>query len=292
MDRRDCLKTICVAAGSSLVGKNLMAREHEPQRGAVEAMAVLVDTTKCLGCRLCEQACAEANDLPDPPPVEPGEERRLSPTQLTVVTRHETEKGPVTVKRQCMHCLQPACESACLTNAMHKTPEGPVIWRGDKCMGCRFCMISCPFDVPRFEYDSANPRIRKCVMCWERLAEGELPACVQSCPAQALKFGRRAEILEEAWQRIYAEPDKYVHHVYGEREAGGTSFLYLSKVPFEQLGFPTHVDETPYPVFTREFLYAVPVVLTLVPPLLLALAKSREDAGSDESAALQAEGEG
>ena len=131
--------------------------------------------------------------------------------------------GPVNVKSQCMHCLQPACAAACLTKAMVKTSEGPVVWRSDKCMGCRFCMISCPFDIPKFEYHSANPRIQKCRMCWDRLAEGEVPACVENCPAKCTVFGKRSELLDLARARIYAEPDKYVHHIYGEHEAGGTS---------------------------------------------------------------------
>jgi Fe-S-cluster-containing dehydrogenase component len=203
------------------------------------------------------------------------EERGTSPDRLTVVRAYDTERGRVTVKRQCMHCLQPACGAACLTAAMKKTPEGPVIWRENKCMGCRFCMISCPFDVPKFEFDSPNPQIRKCDMCVGRLQKGEKPACVTNCPTGALTFGTRVELLEEARQRIYTQPDRYVHHIYGEHEAGGTSFLYLAPVPFEQLGFPTHLDVAPYPTYTREFLYAVPLVLTVLPPFLFAMARSR-----------------
>jgi Fe-S-cluster-containing dehydrogenase component len=199
-----------------------------------------------------------------------------SPTRWTVVQDHETTEGPFTVKRQCMHCLQPACVSACLTKAMHKTPSGAVAWDGSKCMGCRFCMIACPFDVPKFEYDSANPRIQKCVLCWERTQAGEPPACVAACPAEALRFGRRTELIETAWHRILDEPNAYVHHVYGEREVGGTLFLYLAAAPFEQLGFPGDVGETPYPMYTREFLYSVPFVLTLLPPFLLALSRASQ----------------
>ena len=182
-----------------------------------------------------------------------------------------------------MHCLQPACGAACLTAAMKKTPEGPVVWREDKCMGCRFCMISCPFDVPKFEFDSANPRIQKCDMCFVRLRQGEQPACVANCPTGALTFGRRTELLEEARRRIYTHSDRYVHHIYGEHEAGGTSFLYLAPVPFEQLGFPTHLDTTPYPTYTREFLYAVPLVLAVLPPFLFAVARARRSESVDES---------
>lgn len=224
---------------------------------------------------MCERACAEANGLPEPAAkIEPDAVRTTSEAQWTVVNRFETEKGPVHVKRQCMHCLQPACASACLTRAMHRTTEGPVVWDGDKCMGCRFCMLSCPFDVPKFEYDSPNPRIQKCRMCWERTKEGEEPACVAACPAKCTSFGTRTEMLELARERIYTNPDKYVHRIYGEHEAGGTSVLYLASVPFEQLGFRTDLETAAYPTFTKEFLYAVPFVLTMVPPFLLAVSKA------------------
>jgi len=248
-------------------------------------MGVLVDSTRCVGCRSCEWACAEANHLPDPPEEPTDTAPSTSPTRWTVVREFETDKGSVTVKRQCMHCLQPACVSACLTKAMHKTPNGAVAWDGNKCMGCRFCMIACPFDVPKFEYHSANPRIRKCVMCWERTAAGERPACVEACPAEALQFGPRSELIETAWRRIYDAPDTYVHHVYGEREAGGTLMLYVSGVPFEQLGFSNDVGETPYPMYTREFLYSVPFVLTLMPPLLLAISRASQGRDANPHAA-------
>ncbi|MFC1661526.1 4Fe-4S dicluster domain-containing protein [Gemmatimonadota bacterium] len=283
MQRRSLLKTIGVAGASLVVGRNLHAQEAG-SGGTSEPVGVLVDTTKCLGCRMCERACAEAHGLPEPErDLDLYEGRTTSPEHWTVVQACETGRGRVTVKRQCMHCLQPACGAACLTAAMHKTPEGPVIWREDKCMGCRFCMISCPFDVPKFEFDSPNPEIRKCDMCFERLQAGEEPACVASCPTGALTFGNRSELLEEARRRIYTEPDRYFHHIYGEHEAGGTSWLYLSPVPFEELGFPTHLSSAPYPTYTREFLYAVPLVLTVVPPFLFAVARSRRKETVEES---------
>jgi Fe-S-cluster-containing dehydrogenase component len=280
MKRRDLLKTLGVAAGSALVGRELAAQETPGAIDAGDPLGILIDTTKCQGCRMCEWACAQANGLPEPDfdPEEAGP-RDTSPNQLSVVNAFETDRGTVNVKRQCMHCLQPACASACLTRAMHKTPEGPVAWDVDKCMGCRFCMVSCPFDVPKFEYDSATPEIRKCQMCWSTLAEGGVPACVENCPFGALTFGPRSGILAEARKRIYADPAHYVDHIYGEHEAGGTSVLYLASVPFDQLGFRTDLGQEAYPSYTKEFLYAVPMVLTLVPPFLLGLSKAtrRED---------------
>jgi Fe-S-cluster-containing dehydrogenase component len=170
-----------------------------------------------------------------------------------------------------MHCNQPACASACLTQAMHKTVEGPVIWREDKCMGCRYCMVSCPFDVPKFEYHSANPKITKCNMCFDRQEEGKLPACVENCPGEALMFGTRRELLAEARKRIAENPDMYHDHIYGETEAGGTSFLYLSPVPFEEIGFNTNIQNASYPALTKGFLYSVPAVFVLWPMILLGI---------------------
>ena len=154
---------------------------------------------------------------------------------------------------------------------MHKTVEGPVIWRESKCMGCRYCMVSCPFEIPKFEYDEWNPKIQKCNMCWERLQEGKIPACVQACPVDALMFGQKRDLLETARVRIYNHPQQYVHHIYGEHEVGGTGYMYLSAAPFEQLGFRTDLGTTPYPEYTKQFLYAVPLVFMLAPALLLGM---------------------
>jgi Fe-S-cluster-containing dehydrogenase component len=240
-----------------------------------------VDTTRCVGCNSCTYACAEANGLPEP--EDPDAVTRPTTKQWTAVRRFKTSKGEVCVKRQCMHCVSPACASACLTAAMHKTAGGPVVWREQKCMGCRFCMVSCPFDGPKFEYSSTNPRIRKCVMCAGRLAKGQEPACVENCPEDALKFGKRDDLLRIAHKRIANNPEQYVNHVYGEREAGGTSWLYLAGVPFGELGFPTDVGEASYPSLTSTFLYSVPMVLTLAPALMLGVAKATHPENGEEA---------
>ncbi|MEW6511833.1 MAG: 4Fe-4S dicluster domain-containing protein [Bacteroidota bacterium] len=273
MNRRTFARTLG-AAGVSLLPMHLARGEGEGAR--TEFVGVLVDTTRCVGCRSCEFACAEAHGFPPPDPDERVIEKERAPTvtQWSIVNQYSTDRGPVSIKKQCMHCNQPACASACLTKAMLKTEEGPVIWREPKCMGCRFCMVSCPFDIPKFEYDSPVPKIQKCTLCWERLQEGRIPACVEACPADALAFGKRADLIKEAYRRISSSPDQYVYHVYGEHEAGGTGYLYLAGVPFEQLGFPPGVERIAYPEFSKDYLYAVPIVLTLWPAFLLALSNA------------------
>jgi Fe-S-cluster-containing dehydrogenase component len=273
MNRRLFVKTLGVA-GTSLVPLHL--GKSDEGSAPREFMGVLVDATVCVGCRSCELACAEVHGFPEPDLDDAVMAKERTPTvsQWTVVNRYETDQGEVFAKKQCMHCNQPACASACLTKAMLKTEEGPVVWREDKCMGCRFCMISCPFDIPKFEYDSPNPKIQKCNLCWDRLQEGEVPACVDACPAEALIFGRRRDLIEEAHRRIWSSPEDYVHHIYGEHEAGGTGYLYLSGVPFDQIGFRKHVEPISYPGLSKDYLYAVPIVLTLWPAFLLALSNA------------------
>jgi len=271
MDRRQFL---AATAGVGTAVLPLKKANASNGNGTKEFVGVLVDTTRCIGCRSCEVACSETygNFVPNVTGDNALEKfRDTSEVQFTVVNRFKTDKGDVFVKRQCMHCWQPACAAACLVNAMLKTRDGPVTWDGDKCMGCRFCMISCPFDVPKFEYSGWNPRIMKCSMCFERLQQGQKPACVESCPSDALMFGQKRELMEIARHRVYSHPDRYVHHIYGENEVGGTGWLYLSAVPFDQIGFRTDLGTTPYPEYTREFLISIPLIEFGVPALLLGL---------------------
>jgi len=273
MDRRSFLKAVSFGIAGLTTPFAATKRAHAKHSLSDDFVAVLVDTTRCIGCRSCEEACAEAHHLPIPDVSDDSvfkKRRQTSTSQLTVVNRYRTEKGDIFVKKQCMHCNEPACAAACLVKAMQKRKEGPVTWQ-DNCMGCRICMVSCPFDIPKFEYNSWNPRIQKCDFCWERLMRGEEPACVEACPQEALVFGKRKELIEEAKRRIYQNPDKYYHHIYGEHEVGGTGWLYISAVPFEQIGFKTDVGTTAYPEYTKGFLYAVPFVLILWPAFLTAI---------------------
>jgi len=239
-----------------------------------DARGVLVDTTKCIGCRACEAACAEANGLPAPAGDEAIFDHRRSTEQdtFTVVNRYNVRQQEQRfIKTQCMHCVDAACAAACPVRALQKTPGGPVIYDGSLCLGCRYCMVSCPFGIPRFEYDDPTPYVRKCTFCADRQAQDLMPACAEVCPSGALTFGKRSELLEEAKTRIYQNPTQYVHHVYGEREAGGTSWLYISDVPLEQLGLPAGLEEGAYPQLASTALGTVPMILTLWPPILMGL---------------------
>jgi Fe-S-cluster-containing dehydrogenase component len=271
MDRRGFLKTSIIVGGTALTGKKAGAQEkHDPK----EFVGILVDTTRCIGCRACEAACGQEHDMLVPDVKTDGaleKHRKTDDKQWTVINKYDTEKGDVFVKTQCMHCYQAACAIACPTEAMKQSPEGPVHWRGNKCIGCRYCMISCPFNMVKFEFNDWNPKIQKCTMCFERIEEGLKPACVSACPTDALMFGTRIKNLEVARHRIYSHPDKYVHHIYGENEVGGTGYIYLSAVPFEQLGFPTDLGNTAYPEYTKQFLYSVPMILFGAPAFLLGL---------------------
>jgi ferredoxin len=170
--------------------------------------------------------------------------------------------------------------------ALEKTPEGPVVYNPERCIGCRYCMVACPFEIPKYEYEKAVPYVRKCSFCFSRVRQGQLPACVSACPMKALTFGKRKDLLEIAKTRIYQNPDRYVHHIYGEHEAGGTGVLYLSAVPFERLGFRTDIGTDAYPNLTWTFLSSVPFVLMLWPPFLMGLyafTRSREDTARTEA---------
>lgn len=244
------------------------------------SFGVLTDLSACVGCRCCEQACNEANKLP-PPAVPfdaaavPGVRRRPGKSSFTAVSTYAEPARPVGqvhVKTQCMHCIEPACASACPVRALRRTEEGAVLYDETVCMGCRYCMLACPFGIPSYEYESAlEPRVRKCVLCIDRIRkEGGVPACVAACPAQASTFGKRTDLLRLARERIVAPKSEYVDHIYGEHEAGGTSWMYISKVPFAALGFPTDVETRPYVELTKGALRSVPLVLVLGPPLLMA----------------------
>jgi formate dehydrogenase iron-sulfur subunit len=289
ISRRSFLQMAGLASGTLLAGGK---RANAAPTG-IEFSGMLFDITKCIGCRSCEEACNQANGLPEPSVPFYDEsvfdtKRDTSPDAFTVVNRFPNEKdpgSPVYVRTQCMHCNQPACASACLVKAFEKTPEGPVIYNKDRCMGCRYCMIACPFDVPKFQYDSPFPYVWKCTFCHARQKQGKEPACAEACPEGATLFGKKRDLLEIARSRIYREPGRYVPHIYGEHEVGGTGWLILSPVPLETIDLKTNLGTTPYPELTAGFLYGVPLVFVLWPSFLYGLSylsKRKEDAHDEQ----------
>ena len=225
--------------------------------------AILTDLTRCVGCEACVRACREANGLSQDAPAD-----RLSGDSLTAVEHRDG----VHVRRQCMHCLDPACVSVCPVEALHKTPEGAVVYEASRCIGCRYCMIGCPFGIPKYEWDEPLPVVKKCTLCFEeRVSRGEQPACTAACPAGATIFGDRDDLIVEARGRIQQDPQRYVDRIYGLEEAGGTSVLYLSAVPFEQLGFKTMLRSDPYPRLTWAALSKIPNVVGVGGVLLVGI---------------------
>ncbi len=215
--------------------------------------AMLIDITMCVGCNSCQEACKKKNGLAE------GEEKSLSATAYTALNDYDG----VFVRRMCQHCDQPTCASVCPVGAFTKLPEGPVLYDESKCIGCRYCMQACPFQVPRYEWQSTNPRVQKCRFCADRIVQGLQPACAEACPTGATKFGNRDDLVREAYERIKAEPGKYVDRVYGLEEVGGTSILYLTSVPFEQLGFKTELQKSAMPMLTWNALSKIPSVVSV-----------------------------
>ncbi len=280
VNRRDFLRIAGAAGVAGASSGTAVASGGATRRVSDDWMGMLTDLTLCVGCRKCEWACKDANNMPGQQPIDAYDDtsvfenrRRPDALSLTVVNRYEPAQAgaePVHVKTQCMHCFEPACASACLVGAYRKTPDGPVVYDDSACIGCRYCMVACPFEMPAFTYDNATtPVIKKCMMCFERIASGEKPACAATCPVEAITFGRRSELVELAHRKIRENPDRYVDHVYGEHEAGGTCWLYLAGQPFETLGFRGDVGDKPYPELTKGFLSAVPFIQTIWPALLM-----------------------
>jgi formate dehydrogenase iron-sulfur subunit len=218
-------------------------------------VGILTDLTKCIGCQACVLACKKINELPDDEPV-----NKLSSSTRTIIEK----RNGVNVRRHCMHCLDPACVSACPVSALEKIKEGPVIYDPNKCIGCRYCLLACPFEIPKYEWDLVLPKVQKCTMCYEKkITKGQEPACTSVCPTGATIFGERNELLDIAYHRIKENPKKYVDHIYGVNEAGGTSVLYLSDIPFDKLGFKQVLDKTTYPKLTWDILSKIPNIVSI-----------------------------
>jgi formate dehydrogenase iron-sulfur subunit len=199
----------------------------------IKHKSFLFDATRCIDCRACMVACSVENKI------------EMNKTRIWVAGVGLMGEFPIlkraTMVYHCMHCNEPDCLSACPVGAYSKRNDGPVLYNKDKCIGCRYCMNACPFGVPHFDFDKGlieGAFIDKCTFCPQRIDIGLEPACVATCPTDALVYGERADLVKEAHARIQARSGRYIDHVYGEFENGGTSYLILSHVPFGQLGLP------------------------------------------------------
>ncbi len=267
--RRRALRVLAGTGVATAAAAAPVRAARLPRQASPDAVGMLYDTTRCIGCKACVVACREANGLAPDTSLDGIHQAPLDLNANTknVIKLYREGERVSFVKAQCMHCVDPACASACMLHSLSKDEKtGIVSYDPQYCVGCRYCEMACPFGVPKFEWASATPKVVKCELCRHRLAEGKIPACCEVCPRHAVVFGKRAELLAEAKRRLAAEPDRYVPHLYGETEAGGTQVLYLSHVPFDKLGLPAYgseaVPRTAYAI--QEGLYqgfVAPVVL-------------------------------
>ena len=243
----------------------------EANKDFSKAKAFLIDTTKCTGCRGCQVACKQWNQLDAEQTSFFGGEAYQNPPLMseytfTRVKFRDYEKNGLNefafYKEMCMHCNEPACASVCPVGAFKKSKEGPVTYNADRCIGCRFCMVACPFGVPKYQWSKALPLVRKCTGCYSRVKDGKKPACATTCPT-AISYGERGELIKEARRRMQSRPEKYLQRLYGEEEAGGTSVLYLTSLPFKELGLKP-VTHRPLPSYTWQALRLVPGVFLTV----------------------------
>jgi Fe-S-cluster-containing dehydrogenase component len=276
MKRREFIK-LTAAASSTLAAGDAFASKGKTPGDDSKLLGVLVDATICIGCRKCEWACNQANELPsqeiqafDDKSVF-NSHRRPTDGAYTVVNAFNDPELPDKqryLKVQCMHCNEPACVSACIVGAFTKTEIGAVTYDAWKCMGCRYCMVACPFQVPAYEYNNVlAPRVVKCSFCFDRLTkENKRPACVDICPNESLAFGSRRELIDLAHSRILQSPGRYIDHVYGEHEVGGTSWLYLAGTDFKNTELPA-LDNRPIPELTESIQHGI--FKSFVPPVAL-----------------------
>jgi formate dehydrogenase iron-sulfur subunit len=296
-DRRTFLKMLAGVGIAGVCLEDSARADMAALKGYPDQSGVLVDTTVCIGCRRCEWACKEWNKLPNQKTLKEYEKdstvfeqiRRTHADAYTVVNRFSNPidpSKPIYVKKQCMHCYEPGCASSCFVKAFTKQPVGAVTYDASLCVGCRYCMAACPFDMPAYQYDNAfTPEVAKCTFCFDRISkEGGVPACVGICPVETMTFGKRTDLIDLAHKKISDNPVRYVNHVYGENEVGGTSWMYLSAVPFNMIGFRTDLGTAPVPTLGKPFLTLVAPVFITMPALAMGLYsfKKRRDKIEEE----------
>jgi len=250
MDRRTLLKGLAIA-GAGAVAPAEASEKYAEAPG--DAVGMLYDATRCIGCQACVTACKTANNLPgnryDPP-------EDLSGETKNIIRLYEEADETSYMKSQCMHCVDPGCCNACMIGAFKKREYGIVTWDPDRCIGCRYCQVACPYNIPKFQWNTGVPLIVKCELCNHiihdpdtgTLREGALPGCCQACPKEAVIFGKYTDLIEDAKQRVADRPERYwgpdgEPKIFGLTDGGGTQVLYLADLNFEKLGLPTLGDE-------------------------------------------------
>jgi formate dehydrogenase iron-sulfur subunit len=245
----------------------------------IKQKGMLYDVTLCIGCGSCYNACKEQNKLPET--NKDFLKDHLSDKTYTVVEQY----GDHYSRKNCMHCQEPACVSVCPVGAFTKTSLGPVLYDANKCIGCRYCMQACPHKVPRYEWSSLNPRVRKCILCHDRLKKGLPTACSEACPTGATMFGDLDDLRIEAKKRLKENPNTYYQRIYGLEEAGGSNVLVISPVPFEQLGFVSNLPKQALPKLTAQAMEKIPGVVGVGAALLTGmywLTKRKNEVAKEE----------
>ena len=259
--RRRLLKGLIAAGTAATVGVPHAAARERKTLSPID-VGMLYDATRCIGCKACVVKCKEANRLPPEPDPAAGSiydtPVDLSASTKTVIRLYKEDGRTSYVKAQCMHCVVPSCASVCMIGAYHIGDSGVVAYDPDKCVGCRYCQLACPFNIPKYQWNTAFPKMVKCEMCRHLLAKGRIPACCEVCPRRAVIFGRVTDLLADAKDRLVRHPNRYYPKIYGESDAGGTKVLYLSAegISFEKLGLPAIGDE-PVPELIESLQHAI-----------------------------------
>jgi len=280
MNRRDFFKKTAkgAVATAAIATTASAAGPKEKFQISDETVGILYDSTICVGCNACMSGCKKANDLDrtkfhgemawDKPTDLDGDNMNIIRmfTDGTGETQNQEKDGFAFIKGQCLHCIEPGCVAACPTTALLKNGRSGVVeYVASHCIGCRYCQVGCPWDIPKFEWDDWYPEIIKCQLCDHLLEKGELPGCCSTCPTGASLFGPVSKLSKEAHRRLqmkegerYEYPvfgiesnhtlkhraAKYINQVYGESELGGTQVTFLSSVPFKKLGLPEFPDKS------------------------------------------------
>ena len=256
-NRRSFL-TGLACVGATAAASAAPAVASDKREAPADAVGMLYDTTKCIGCKTCVVACKESNEMRPDTRLSELHDAPLALNDRTknIIKLYKDDDGRRSyMKQQCMHCIDPACVGACMIGALQKREYGIVTWESDRCIGCRYCQVACPYNVPKFEWESTNPRIIKCELCSHRMPE-KGPACCEVCPREAVIYGKYDELLAEAKKRLADHPGRYVDKIYGELDGGGTQVIYLSHIPFEKLGLP-ELGEEAVPELNRTIQHGV-----------------------------------